>query len=273
MKELPYFKFYPAEYLQGDITFENLEVQGAFINICSYYWSKNCQVSNEKLVKFIQKLRVSREKAKKIIRTLIDAKIIKIENENIIIGFLDEQFCERQVNHKVWSEAGRKGGLNKKEATLKPPLENNKPPLDKKEATPKHIDKEEDKDKDKNKIKIKEGKKEIFNALKKSFLKFYKIKKKKDYYFTGKDGAAIKQLISKLEFSIKSENLEISNENIQATFQKLLKENNDKWINDNLSLPIINSKYNEIISKITNSSGGLREKLVNKMEQILAENK
>ena len=160
MKELPYFKFYPAEYLQGDISFEKLEIQGVFINICSYYWSKNCQVSHEKLLKFVQKLQVSHEKSKKIINILIETKVIKVENDKIVIDFLDEQFNERQAKHKVFSEAGMKGYLTKKEATLKPPLS-------KKETTLKHLDKDKiKKRKDKDKIVIKPNNSEIvFNSL------------------------------------------------------------------------------------------------------------
>jgi len=109
----------------------------------------------------------------------------------------------------------------------------------------------------------------LYNLLKTDFLAWYVYKKKGvEYYFAGrKDGPAIYGIIDKLKFSINSEDLELSDENIQATFRKLLKSNTDKWINDNLSLTIINSKYNEIIGKITSGEGGLRERLVKDMEE------
>jgi hypothetical protein len=40
-KELPYFKFEPAEYLTKDV-FCSLAAQGLFINLCSYYWQRSC---------------------------------------------------------------------------------------------------------------------------------------------------------------------------------------------------------------------------------------
>jgi len=39
-KELPYFKFEPAEYIAGDIQDCSFEAQGVFINICALYWIK-----------------------------------------------------------------------------------------------------------------------------------------------------------------------------------------------------------------------------------------
>jgi hypothetical protein len=39
-KELPYFKFEPAEYLTKDVSC-SLAAQGLFINLCSYYWQRS----------------------------------------------------------------------------------------------------------------------------------------------------------------------------------------------------------------------------------------
>ena len=50
-RELPYFKFFVSEWNDGDITLESLECQGLFINICSYYWSNECDLTIEKLLK------------------------------------------------------------------------------------------------------------------------------------------------------------------------------------------------------------------------------
>ncbi len=36
-KELPYFKFITSEWLDGEYTLPDLEVQGLFINICALY--------------------------------------------------------------------------------------------------------------------------------------------------------------------------------------------------------------------------------------------
>ena len=50
-KALPYFKFYCSEWSDGDVTLEDMKTQGVFINICSYYWSQECEVFEEKLQK------------------------------------------------------------------------------------------------------------------------------------------------------------------------------------------------------------------------------
>lgn len=87
-KELPYFKFFVSEWSDGDITLEDMEAQGLFINICAYYWSNNCDVTISKLNK---KFRHYTD----IIDHLISEKLIKIENNNVIINFLIEQLSER----------------------------------------------------------------------------------------------------------------------------------------------------------------------------------
>ena len=48
MIELPYFKFFPNQWLTGTIAFQEIEVQGAFIRVCCFYWSKGCKVSDQK---------------------------------------------------------------------------------------------------------------------------------------------------------------------------------------------------------------------------------
>ena len=50
-KQLPYFKFFVSEWSDGDITIEDYNIQGLFINICSYYWSKECELSTKILYK------------------------------------------------------------------------------------------------------------------------------------------------------------------------------------------------------------------------------
>ena len=108
-KDLPYFKFFCSEWTDGDITLESLEVQGLFINICSYYWSNECDVNLDKLKK---KFRGQ----EKNIDLLIGTGIIKIKSNlgEVIINFLNEQRSERNVKSKVNSINGAKGGRPKK---------------------------------------------------------------------------------------------------------------------------------------------------------------
>jgi len=94
--------------------------------------------------------------------------------------------------------------------------------------------------------------KKSFLEMKNTFLSYYKKKKDLDYYFTGKDAGCLKQLTNKLKSTLKSVGKEA---NLTDTFTGFLNAINDEWIIENLSIPIINSKYNEILSKIRKGRG------------------
>lgn len=103
-KELPYFKFFISEWITGDITICDMETQGVFINICSYYWSKNGSICLANV-----KQRFSNNIAN--VEQLIFMKIIKLdEDDNIIINFLDEQMNEFIDVSEKRAKAGSKGG-------------------------------------------------------------------------------------------------------------------------------------------------------------------
>lgn len=106
-KELPYYKFHPAEWIKGDITLCSMEAQGVFINLCSYYWLKDCSISLANA-----KQRFSKNEAS--IDELLNNEIISLdENENVIINFLDEQMQEFIDISQKRALAGREGGLAK----------------------------------------------------------------------------------------------------------------------------------------------------------------
>ncbi len=117
-KEIPFFKFFVGEWANGDITAENYKTQGVFINICSIYWTKEGELSEVFLRKKI--------KANKEITLLIESEIIKVENKNIIISFLDEQLNECQGIRVRNSEAGKKSArqraFNKRSTGVQPKL-------------------------------------------------------------------------------------------------------------------------------------------------------
>jgi hypothetical protein len=117
-KELPYYQFEVAEYLAGDIMVCSLEAQGLFSIIKCLYWQKECVLTIRQI-----KRRHDRED---LINELIDEGCIKVDdNDCVSISFLNNQFESFHNKRKKLSEAGKKGGLNKKnKATLKPPLEN-----------------------------------------------------------------------------------------------------------------------------------------------------
>lgn len=106
-KELPYFRFTVQEWQNGDIGIESYELKGLFIDICGFYWIKDCTVS----VPMLQK-RFSN--AKDLLEQLFDLGIIKVDDsDNASINFLDEQFDMLSENRKRRQQAGKKGGLAK----------------------------------------------------------------------------------------------------------------------------------------------------------------
>ena len=105
-KELPYFKFEPAEYLTKDISFCSLSAQGLFINICSYYWQRDCKLTKDQL---LRRLNYETE-----LNELIMEGIVDLYENNIFIKFLDKQLIEVELKSKTNSFNGSKGGRPKK---------------------------------------------------------------------------------------------------------------------------------------------------------------
>lgn len=96
-KELPYFKFFSAEWISGDVTLEDYETQGMFINLCALYWQKDCNLSIKQ--------------TKRLHGLNLDAlsNLIEIDGDRIVIEFLDEQYKEFDKNHRRNVENGKKG--------------------------------------------------------------------------------------------------------------------------------------------------------------------
>jgi len=109
-KELPYFKFYIGDWITGDVTLEDYETQGVFINLCAFYWAKDCEVSEELLYKKFRGYDDS-------IKTLIKSKIIKVINGNLSISFLNEQWDSKQAQKVINQNNGKKGGRAKRNET------------------------------------------------------------------------------------------------------------------------------------------------------------
>ncbi len=134
-KDLPYFKFFPNEWLTGDITLESMETQGVFVNVCAIYWSKECRVA---LAGLEQRYGVA-------LARLLKSGIIKEKDGFAVINFLDEQWNELYNRHQINVENGRKGGL--KSSVAKAPL--------------KHIDKIRREEIREDKIRIDKKKEEL----------------------------------------------------------------------------------------------------------------
>lgn len=113
-KELPYFKFYISDWINGDITLESYEAQGLFTNICAYYWSKDCDLT---LINLKKKFRGSED----LIDLLISSGIIKIKSGIVFINFLIEQLKSKEVQVITNRINGLKGGRPRKEETEEKP--------------------------------------------------------------------------------------------------------------------------------------------------------
>lgn len=104
------------------------------------------------------------------------------------------------------------------------------------------------------KVKEKTIPKNKFSAAKEFkviFEAYYLELKKEKYYWTAKDAGKCKSLSAKLLFKIKeksSAKKESWDEDIKEGFKYLLSIVKDPWILDNLSMSIIDSKFNEIIA-------------------------
>jgi len=106
-KELPYFRFTVAEWLNDDISLESYELKGLFADVCAFYWFKDCTINLTTLEKKFSN-------AKNLLEQLISLDIIKLNDDNSIeILFLDNQYDFLSEKRKKRSEAGRKGGLSK----------------------------------------------------------------------------------------------------------------------------------------------------------------
>jgi hypothetical protein len=103
-KELPYFKFFVSEWSDGDVTLEDMEVQGLFINLCAYYWSNECNLT---LTKAKKRFRNVSELG---FENLIENKIISVKNDFIKINFLNEQWEDRAKKSVINKRNGAKGG-------------------------------------------------------------------------------------------------------------------------------------------------------------------
>jgi len=87
-KELPYFKFEPNQWENGNVQMCSREDKGLFIDLCSMYWSR---LGDLPLKLAIQKLCAGNATA---LNSLCEDKIIVLENGFIRIDFLEEQLSE-----------------------------------------------------------------------------------------------------------------------------------------------------------------------------------
>lgn len=102
-KELPYFKFEPNAWENGNIQMLSREDKGLFIDLCSMYWSRLGDLP-EKLA--IQKLCAGNATA---LKSLCEENIIEIIDGNIYIKFLTIQLDEFENTSLKNSENAKLG--------------------------------------------------------------------------------------------------------------------------------------------------------------------
>ena len=102
-KELPFFKFEPNQWENGNIQMLSRDDKGLFIDLCSMYWSRLGDVPFKLAV---QKLCAGNATA---LNSLCDEKIIEVIDANIFIKFLSEQLNEFEDVSKQNSKNAKEG--------------------------------------------------------------------------------------------------------------------------------------------------------------------
>jgi hypothetical protein len=98
------------------------------------------------------------------------------------------------------------------------------------------------------------------STLKIGFISFYKGARGVEYVWSAKDATHLNLLIGKIESLInisESKNVGTVEDIFKIILSKL--KGVDKFIWENLTIPIINSKFNEIIAKIKNPNANSKE--------------
>jgi hypothetical protein len=87
-KELPFFKFHPSAWENGKIQLCSRQSKGLFTDLCSAYWTRQGELP------YAFALHKHCNSDASLMQELINNEVIIIEDEQIIIEFLDEQLSE-----------------------------------------------------------------------------------------------------------------------------------------------------------------------------------
>jgi len=115
-KELPYFKFEPSQWENGNIQLSSFESQGIFINLCSMYWQRLGDLPYKLAVQKICKGNAT------AFDSLIEDNIIRVIDGLVCIDFLNEQLQEFEDLSNKNAENARSGWEKRRnKATAKRP--------------------------------------------------------------------------------------------------------------------------------------------------------
>ena len=104
MDKLTWFKFSPTDWFMGKIQRCPEVTQARFIRLCCLYWNKECELSIDDAIIEIDKEHFD---------VLVSKKIISVNQTNMNIAFLDEQFLEIKDESKNKSKSGIIGNLKR----------------------------------------------------------------------------------------------------------------------------------------------------------------
>jgi hypothetical protein len=102
-KELPYFKFEPNQWENGNIQMFSHELKGVFMDLCSMYWSRLGDLPYKLAVGKICNGNAT------ALDLLYEENIFAIKDGFICIDFLNEQLLEFENTSKINSENARIG--------------------------------------------------------------------------------------------------------------------------------------------------------------------
>tara|TARA_R110000772_G_scaffold169846_2_gene281740 strand:- start:1469 stop:2134 length:666 start_codon:yes stop_codon:yes gene_type:complete len=153
-KELPYFKFEPNQWENGNIQICSREDKGLYLDLCSMYWSRLGDVPFKLAV---QKLCGGNASA---FDSLVNEDIFVVIDDMICIHFLNEQLEEFKDTSKTNQKNALEGWAKRRETKA---LKNNK---SEKNATASKPQSETNaiREEKRRGEEIKEDKKEIFNS-------------------------------------------------------------------------------------------------------------
>lgn len=102
-----------------------------------------------------------------------------------------------------------------------------------------------------------------YTEARRAWMRLYDELKHEHYYWTGKDSAHLKQLLAKIRSKMaEMPEASFTDADVVANMELFCRKacEADSWVADNLSVAIINSKFNELYTKIKNGKSATNNK-------------
>jgi len=227
----PFVKISEQDLQIAEEFFENEKHFNEFlVNVFKYYRGRNIQIKTKIVQKYFNSYKKTMDFVMGSAQSGKEGGLKKAENQSINSNTLQ-------------------GGYDNPNSTPNDTLVANKKVISNKQKAISNKEK---------KINIvSEFDKQIRAESKQFFLNCYQSKTHSEFYWTPKDAVALIALLDKVKAKVREKFPEIENESAEfkeklaSGYQIILTKIKDKWILDNYSLPIINTKFNEIYSQIT----------------------